>query len=318
MRTNWLMFRGWNHRAQRRIIMDHELALNIFLIVGFLAVAVSSSVVLKKIHFPFTIGLVVIGYGVGILALKLNYVPLVNINLTPEIILYLILPTLIYDAAINMDIKALRKNILPILLLAVVGLLLSAGLIGGTLNHTTHMGIGAALLFGALISATDPVAVIALFSEIGAPRRLVTLVDGESIFNDATAIVLFTIVLATINSGVSTLDVLFLDSVVRFLLVMVGGLLTGTVVGVLGGMVVRAQKDNGILHITISLMMAYISFIAADQLHVSGVMSTMAAGIVVSLLTDNVIKHEDHHFLVNFWEFFSLVANSFVFILLGL
>jgi mannitol/fructose-specific phosphotransferase system IIA component (Ntr-type) len=140
----------------------------------------------------------------------------------------------------------------------------------------------------------------------------------SSPFNDATAIVLFTIVLAAIGSGVSTLDVLFLNSVVRFLLVLLGGLLTGSVVGLLGGLVVRFQKDNFILHITISLMMAYISFIAADQLHVSGVMSTMAAGIVVSLLTDNVILHDNHHSLEHFWEFFSFVANSFVFLLLGL
>ncbi|WFB35998.1 cation:proton antiporter [Kiritimatiellota bacterium B12222] len=298
--------------------MEHELALNILLIIGFLTVSVISSILLKKIHFPYTIGLVVIGFIAGQVAVKLDYQRLIHLDLTPATILYLILPTLIYDAAINMDIKALRKNIVPILLLAVLGLLLSAGIIGGTLNHFTSIGIGAALLFGALISATDPVAVISLFSEIGAPRRLVTLVDGESIFNDATAIVLFTIVLSAIHSGIDTVHTLFLNSVVSFLLVMLGGLLTGAVIGCLGAMVIRAQKHNSILQITISLIMAYISFIAADQLHVSGVMSTMAAGIMVSLLTDNLITHDNHHFMENFWQFFSFVANSFVFLLLGL
>jgi len=297
--------------------MEHELAVHIFLIIGFLVVAVGSSVLLKKLHFPYTIGLVVIGIIFGYLAKEFNYTLLTDLNLTPETILYLILPTLIYDAAIKMDLRALRKNIVPILLLAVIGLLISAGIIGSILSFTV-MSIGAALLFGALISATDPVAVIALFNEIGAPRRLVTLVDGESIFNDATAIVLFTIVLSSIHSGVTTVGGLFFLSFARFMLVLLGGLAVGAIVGAVGGFIVRLQKNNVLLQITVSLIMAYISFIAADQLHVSGVMSTLAAGIVVSLLSNNVLKHENQHFLENFWDYFSFVANSFVFLLLGL
>ncbi|MDA3808983.1 MAG: cation:proton antiporter [Spirochaetaceae bacterium] len=298
--------------------MESELALKIFLIIGFLAVAVTSSLLLKKIHFPYTIGLVIIGFIVGIIAIKINYTTLTNLNLTPESILYLILPTLIFDASINMDIKALKKNIVPILLIAILGLLVSAGIIGGILSSFTPLGIGAALLFGALISATDPVAVIALFSEIGAPRRLGTLIDGESIFNDATAIVLFTIVLSVINSGANTPGSLFLNSLISFLIVLLGGLFIGAIVGFLGGLVVRSQKNNLILQITFSLIMAYISFITADLLDVSGVMSTLAAGIVFSLLSKDVIKHENHNYMRNFWDFFSFVANSFVFLLLGL
>lgn len=298
--------------------MEYELAIKIFLIIGFLAVAVFSSVILKKLHFPYTIGLVIIGILFGILAKEFHYTLLAKLDLTPETILYLILPTLIYDAAINMDLKALRKNIVPILLLAVFGLLISAGIIGGILSGFTAMSIGAALLFGALISATDPVAVIALFSEIGAPRRLVTLVDGESIFNDATAIVLFTIVLSAISNGVNTIGALFLQSFASFLLVLLGGLLIGGLIGALGGLVVRTQKDNVILQIIVSLIMAYISFITADLLHVSGVMSTLSAGIIVSLLSSDKLKHENHYFMENFWNFFSFVVNSFVFLLLGL
>ena len=298
--------------------MEHEIALNIFLIIGFLTVSVASSVLLKKIHFSYTIGLVIIGVLFGVLAKQFDNSLLTDLTLTPEIILYLILPTLIYEASINMDLKALRRNIAPILLLAVLGLLVSAGIIGGLLNAFTAMTIGSALLFGTLISATDPVAVIALFGEIGAPRRLITLVDGESIFNDATAIVLFTIVLAAINSGINTVSELMLDSFVRFLIVLAGGLLIGGVVGALGGLFLRIQKDNSSLQITVSLIMAYISFITADLMHVSGVMSTLAAGIVVSLMSSDVIKHENHYFMEHFWDYASFVANSFVFLLLGL
>ncbi len=298
--------------------MEYEFALSTFLIIGFLSVAVASSVLLKKLHFPYTIGLVVIGGIFGVLAKQFDYSLLSELTLTPETILYLILPTLIYDASINMDLRALRKNIVPILLLAVLGLLISAGIIGGLLSFFSVLTIGAALLFGALISATDPVAVIALFSEIGAPRRLVTLVDGESIFNDATAIVLFSIVLAAINSGLQDVGTLFLSSCVSFLLVLLGGLTIGAFVGAVGGFVIRLQKDNVVLQITVSLIMAYISFITADLLDVSGVMSTLSAGIVVSLMSNDVLKHENHYFMENFWNYFSFVANSFVFLLLGL
>ncbi|MBN2657625.1 MAG: cation:proton antiporter [Spirochaetales bacterium] len=298
--------------------MEHELALNIFVIIGFLAIAVASSVLLKKLHFPYTIGLVVVGFALGILAIQVAYEPLVSLSLTPDTILYLILPTLIYDASINMDLKALQKNIVPILLLAVVGVLISTGIIGGVLSLSATLGIGSALLFGALISATDPVAVISLFNEIGAPRQLVTLVDGESIFNDATAIVLFSIILSALNSGISTVGTLVFNSVISFLIVLLGGLLIGSAVGLIGGFIVRLQRNNVPLQITVSLIMAYISFITADLLHVSGVMSTLAAGIVVSLLSNDVLKHENHYFMENFWDYFSFVANSFVFLLLGL
>lgn len=108
-----------------------------------------------------------------------------GVSLSPAIILYLILPTLIFDAAININIWILYKNIVPILLLAIVGIIISTMVIGVLLPVFTPLALGGALLFGALISATDPVAVIALFNEIKAPRRLLTLIDGESIFNDA-------------------------------------------------------------------------------------------------------------------------------------
>lgn len=298
--------------------MEYDLGLSIVLILSSLSVAVFSSIVLTKIRFPYTIGLVVVGIVVGLILTSADVFITRDLRLTPAIILYLILPTLIYDAAINMDLKALRMNITPILLLAVPGVLLSAGIIGGILNGFAVLGAATALLFGTLISATDPVAVIALFNEIGAPRRLSTLLDGESIFNDATAIVLFSIVLAAINTNVGSVEAVLFTTLLRFLRVLFGGVLIGSIVGTLGGVVVRYQRNHGILQISISLIMAYVSFIAADLMGVSGVMSTLAAGIVSSLLSYDVIEHDSHESLEHFWEFFSFVANSFVFLLLGL
>ncbi|MDC7233916.1 MAG: cation:proton antiporter [Spirochaetales bacterium] len=298
--------------------MENELAYYIFLILGFLSVAGLSSVLFRKIRFPYTIGLVIIGFASGILAHQMDLRLAEEMHLTPDIILLLILPSLIFDAALHLDLKAFRRNLVPILLLAVMGLLVSTGIIGTVLSGFTALGLSSALLFGALISATDPVAVIALFNEVGAPRRLGTLLDGESIFNDATAIVLFTIILTSAGQDYASAGGLLLQSLLSFIWVLFGGLFIGSVVGAAGSLVFRLQKENSILQILSSLILAYVSFITADLLGVSGVMSTLASGIAVSLWGTSVIKHENNHTLEQFWQFFSFVANSFVFLLLGL
>ena len=296
--------------------MNHETIETVLLVISFLSLAVFLSIVLKKIRIPYTIGLVLVGITLGLIS---QSIPVINnIILTPEIILYIILPTLIYDAAINIDARVLKRNIVPILLLAIFGVLISTAVVSGLLNFTT-MTIGGTLLFGALISATDPVAVIALFEEIGAPRRLVTLIDGESIFNDATAIVLFNIILAAVLQGTSFSGQMLTKGLIQFCITLLGGLAIGTLIGLVGAMIMRLQKNNLIVQVTVSLIMAYVSFIVADHfLGVSGVMSTLAAGITSKLLTDAVVNTENYHHVESFWKYFSFVANSFVFLVLGL
>lgn len=299
--------------------MEEQIVSGVILIITFLTIAVFSSVILKRINFPYTIGLVLVGGLFGILAYNYDALSLMRgIELSPGLILYIILPTLIFDAAIDIDARTLFRNLVPILLLAVFGLLISAGIIGVGLSFTTPLSISGALVFGALISATDPVAVIALFKEIGAPRRLVTLIDGESLFNDATAIVLFTILMHAF-SGENDGSVHFLTSVGQFLIVLTGGLAVGAIIGYLGSLMLRLEKQNLLLQITVSLIMAYVSFIVADHyLHVSGVMSTLAAGLVMRLQSEVTIKRSNIETLEHFWDYFSFVANSFVFLLLGL
>jgi len=292
----------------------------VLIIIGFLSLAVASSILLKKINFPYTIGLVIIGGAIGFITMYTPYLSGIrDLVLTPDIILYVILPTLVFDAAINIDFSILRKNIVPIVLLAVVGVAISAVICGVGIGHFTILSISGAFLFGALISATDPVAVIALFNELGAPKRLVTLIDGESIFNDATAIVLFTIFLSAIQSNLDFSTSLILTSVFKFFIVLFGGVIIGIIVGYLGSLVVKFQKNSVILQVTISLVMAYVSFIIANHfLDVSGVMSTLAAGITIKYLSNDTIKEETSHYVENFWNYFSFVANSIVFTLLGM
>ncbi len=171
-------------------------------VVALLLVAAIVAMGFRRLHLPFTVGLVIVGILIGVSAERLTFLaPLQHVTLSPELILFVFLPTLIFESAYALDGRLLSQNLAPVLSLAVPGLLLSTGIVGSLVFLFTPMGWGPALLFGALIAATDPVAVIALFKEVGAPKRLAILVEGESLFNDATAIVLFKILLGVVAVG---------------------------------------------------------------------------------------------------------------------
>jgi len=181
----------------------HETSVLVDVVSGLillLIIAAATSAIGKRVRLPFTVMLVIIGAGMAMLA---DVVPLLSVlhslSLSPDMILYIFLPTLVFESAFNMDGRQLWHNIVPVLTLAVPGLLLSTGIIGGIVYLATDIPLTAALLLGAILSATDPVAVIALFKRLGAPKRLTILVEGESLFNDATAIVLATILITTIG-----------------------------------------------------------------------------------------------------------------------
>jgi len=174
---------------------NSELISPITCIISLLLIAAISAIILRRIKFPYTIGLVIVGLVVGILADHFQILqPFKELHLTSNLILYVIVPVLIFDAAVKIDSKLLIKNLKPVLMLAAPGLVIATFITGILTTVISPLNFGTAMLFGALISATDPVAVIALFNELGAPKRLTMLVDGESLFNDATAIVLFTII----------------------------------------------------------------------------------------------------------------------------
>ena len=295
--------------------VSHILAIFILLLL-----AAVSSIVFKKLKFPYTIGLVIIGIVFSYLTDSAQALAhLEDIKLSHDIILYIILPTLIFDAAINIDSRLLVKNLLPVSALAIPGLIISTFIIGVLMCKFTPLGLGVAMLFGALISATDPVAVIALFNEIGAPKRLTMLVDGESLFNDATAIVAFNIVLAMILSGASMNFVTLSSAAFNFIYVFIGGLVVGIIIGFLLTRLINLAKNEPLIQIAISTVTAYASFIIADHyLKVSGVMSTLGAGIVVSWFGSTRFTHAAKEYLKEYWEYAAFVANSFIFLMLGM
>ncbi|MCP4179211.1 MAG: sodium:proton antiporter [bacterium] len=301
--------------------MSGEFLVNhILLALALLLLAAGSAIFFKKIKFPYTIGLVVVGI---LLAFIVNYIPklgsLTNVLIFHDIIYYILLPTLIFDAAVNIDSRLLFKNLLPICALAAPGLVISTLLVGFFINATTPLALGAALLFGSLISATDPVAVISLFKDIGAPKRLTILVDGESLFNDATAIVLFNIIIAIVITGTHISGSTIAMGILNFLLVFLGGLLTGIIIGLIAVFIINFSRKEPLTPIAITTVLAFASFIIADHyLKVSGVMSALGAGIVVSWYGGVKFTNEVKQYLLQFWEYAAFVANSFIFLLLGL
>ncbi|NNF66639.1 MAG: cyclic nucleotide-binding domain-containing protein [Gammaproteobacteria bacterium] len=291
----------------------------VLIIMGLLTVAMLAAGLCKNLPIPYTVFLVIIGMALGALARSMPQGDmLLEFQLTPEIVLFLFLPALLFESAFNLNARQLLKDIGPILTLAIPALLISTAIIGVGLWLVLGLQLPLALLFGALISATDPVAVIALFKELGAPERLTILVEGESLFNDATAIVVFNIILGIAVSG----SFAFADAglaLVEFLRVFIGGILVGALMGFAISEIFHRFFTGLPAFVIMSVVVAYSSFtIAEHTLHVSGVMAVVAAAIALGALWVSRISQADTHVVKESWEVIALVSNSLLFLLVGL
>lgn len=306
----------------------------------FSLLAVSSGIFFlsKRLRLPYTVMLV----GVGTFVLiPLSQVPVFSFiddfTFTPELLFYIFLPILIFESAYNMDVRHVVENIRTISLLSVVSLLLSSVFIGAVLFIIFGL-IGLqipfiiTLLFGALISATDPVAVLALFKDFGAPRRLSLIFEGESIFNDGTAVALFLIVLgvATEMSVGHSIDInSFLFGGFVFVEMIVGGILMGLVIGGTFTKIIGYARSNEFVSITLTIVLAHLTFIltevvntyvtiAGESVHFSSIIATTIASMVLGNYGRSKIPPYAHEFVEKFWGQFAFLTNSLVFILVGL
>ena len=295
--------------------------------VGLVLVALFASILFRKLRFPCTIGLVFVGMALFKLGGSFESLHLLQrVHLTPNFILYILLPTLIFDAAINLDARELMRNIVPILALAAPGVLAVTAIVGLLVAKFTVLGLNAAMLFGALIATTDTAAVIALFNELGAPKRLAMLVDGESLFNDATAIVVFDIVAAIVAGSLLLPDPAAawnLDTLAevpgKFLLVFCGGGLVGAAIGWALMQVVRFSHHDPLVEVGLTTVVAYAAFIVANYYcKFSGVMAACGAGIVVNYYGRRFLAAPMREAIRKFWSFAAFMANSMIFLLLGL
>ncbi|MDQ6954243.1 MAG: cation:proton antiporter [Mariprofundaceae bacterium] len=292
---------------------------SILILMALLAMAMAAAPLMRYIPIPFSAFLVGIGISVG--AASHLWPPLhimQYFQLTPELVLFVFLPALIFESGYNLDARQLIKDIFPILVLAVPALLLATLIVGFGLHYILSMPLALALLFGALISATDPVAVISLFRELGAPLRLTVLVEGESLFNDATAIVVVNILLAMVLAGGIDASGVF-GAGGKFLYVFFGGAVLGLILGLFFSEWMRLLSGNPSGILVLSIILAYVSFITAEHfLHISGVMAVVGASLCLGVYGITRIPHHAGEYLRESWEFLAYVSNALLFLLVGL
>jgi len=292
----------------------------ILIIMGLLTVAMLAAGLCRNLPIPYTVILVILGIILGGAARNIPEMEvLLEFQLTPEIVLFIFLPALIFESAFNLNARQLLRDLPPVLTLAIPALLISTGIIGVSLWLVLGIDLSLALLFGALISATDPVAVIALFKELGAPERLTILVEGESLLNDATAIVVFNIILGLIISGTFAFSDVGL-AVVEFLRVFLGGALIGFVLGFAISELFYRFFTGLSAFMIMSIVVAYASFAIAENhhIHVSGVMAVVSSAITIGALWVTRISQAHTHVVKETWEVIALVSNSLLFLLVGL
>ena len=299
----------------------------IFVVVCLVLGAILKSL-LKKTTFPYTVGLFAIGIVIGLLD-RFGVFPETGFlksavdfagNMDPDLILFIFLPILIFDGAYELDLHVFRKSLLNSTLLAgpgmVIAMLLTGVFIMGMASFIPACegwNWNYAFMFGALISATDPVAVVALLKELGTSKRFSTLVDAESMLNDGTGIVLFMLFF-----GVYTNAGAVADPFLNFLIVVFGGMLLGWVtarftIWLLGKVGGEEAVQNSVI-----IVSSYITFILAQSiLDVSGVIALVAFGLTITNSGRPKLKPEVNHFMDQFWELMAYIANTLIFIIVG-
>ncbi len=276
------------------------------LIIELLLVASLVAIIVKRRHIPYTVALVVVG-------LFITAQSSVTFNLTPELILALFVPPLVFEASFHLNLSELRRNIPSIAVLAVPGVLFTMLIVGGILTLTTPLNLPLAMVFGAIVAATDPVAVVALFRLLGVPQRLAVLIEGESLLNDGTALVLFNIVLGIALTGTFNL----VTGITDFIRVAAGGVVLGLALGWAISRLI-ARVDDYLIEITLTTVVAYGSYLLAERLGFSGVLAVVAAGLITGNIGPQGMSPTTRIVLNNFWEYVSFLVNSLVFLLIGL
>ena len=284
---------------------------------------------LKKMPLPYTVGLFAFGLLIGTFDQIgwLESIPILKSsidfagNANPDMILYIFLPILIFDAAYELDVHIFRKTLTNATILSVPGVIIAM-----LLTAALMIGIGTfapsyegwnwtfALMFGALISATDPVAVVALLKELGTSKRFSTLVDAESMLNDGTGIVLFMLFFGAYTAtGVSD------SPVADFIMVVAGGALIGTLLAYLCIQFITKVNGDEMLQNSVMILSAYMTFvIAQNYLEVSGVIALVGFGLTVSYMGRLRLKPQVYKFMRQFWELAAHIANTLIFIIVGI
>src|SRR5438132_2556430 len=229
----------------------------------------------------------------------------------PDLILLAFVPGLIFEASLSLGLDEMWRRVIPISLLATVGVFLTVLLIGALAHYGLGLDWASGFLLGSIVAATDPIAVVGLLRQVGAPRGLEAILDGESLFNDGTGVAVFAAVLGTILSGHPSA----MDAGLRFTYVTGVGGAIGLAAGAAAVVALRRVREAE-LEILITLVLAYGAYLAADVVHASGVVSVVAAGIVVARYGSRTGRLQGTQ-LHGFWNLLAFVLNAILFLLVG-
>ncbi|MGB2924393.1 MAG: Na+/H+ antiporter [Limnothrix sp.] len=272
-----------------------------------LTVATSSRIFSWLRQIPYTLLLVIVGLGLAFIDVRL-------VNLSPELILEIFLPPLLFEAAWNIRWRELQKQWLPVTLFALIGVVIAIVGIGFALSQWTDLALGSALLVGAALSATDPVSVVALFRELGASKKLTVVMEGESLFNDGVAVVAF-LLLVGIPLGTQT----FSMSATAATFITFGGIGVGMGCLIGFGISFLTQRfDIPLVEQSLTLVSAYGTYLLTEELGGSGVIAVVAVGMILGNFGSNIGMNPRTRLVVSeFWEFLAFFVNSIVFLLIG-
>jgi Na+/H+ antiporter len=272
-----------------------------------LIVVATLAIVAKKVALPYPVLLVIGGLALGFLP------GLPAVQLSPEIVFLFLLPPLLYPAAVFTSWRDFRANLRPILLLAIGLVLLTTAVVAAVAHTLTGLPWPAAFVLGAIISPPDAVAATAITSRLRVPRNIVTILDGESLVNDATALVAYRFGIAAMMSGTFSLP----EAIGRFVWVALGGTGIGLAAGWLASHVQR-RLDDPPVQMTISLLTPFAAYIPSERLHVSGVLAVVAAGLYVGWRGPQILTARTRLNIYVFWEMVVFLLNGLIFVLIGL
>jgi monovalent cation:H+ antiporter, CPA1 family len=274
-----------------------------------LLIAALVGVLARRLRVPYSVGLVVAGIGLAVLP----WHP--TVTLSRELVYTGLLPPLIFEAAFELRWESLRRNLAPVVLLATLGVVLSALVTGAVMAGLAHWPLSAGLLFGILVAATDPVAVLATLREIGARGRLALLIEAESLLNDGTAAVLFAIAVGFVTGAPLTAGAV----AATLGTTIAAGLAAGVVVAG-GALAIIGRTDDHLIEVALTTVAAYGSFLLAEHLGGSGILATLTTGMLLGNLAPRwgFFSEAGDRAVRSTWEFITFLANSIVFLLIGL
>ncbi len=278
-------------------------------VLGFvvlLAIAIVVALVTQRLSIPYSVALVVAGFLLSVAQ------PVPGARITPELILVVFIPGLVFEAAYHIDLAQLRRSFAAVSVLAVLGVLITAWLVAAVVSATTGLDARLAFILGAIVCATDPVATVAVFKQLHAPKALATVVEAESLLNDGTGVVLFTIALAAATGPVSPLE-----GVARFVMELAVSAALGIVAGLVAVRLMHLAEDRTV-RVMISLIAAYGTYLAADTIHQSGIIATVMVGLAIGNAGGRLtLPAHTTEALDEVWETIAFLLTALVFLLVG-